>query len=333
VAFASAFGTWLQDIEKGHHTIVQEAMQIAGGLIVRAQLNSYIFLMLTGFLNEEHRAAFETARADHRRGGPLAKICGARTRGGAACKLPPLKGHTRCLRHAGPKAARRYREHQLKEVAVGRLEPVIFEAAEQRRAANRQRWLWKKYGPWVPGSTISLGVHEEGFAEALRAMGYQAASVPPGIADALRWKYRRFMVDRMRSAEWAKALEGLTDRIRAAGGPSEDLLGGGQHAPAFTTPHVLPPYSRRRIPNRSWPKGEALSKINFDDEEASSMDDASDLNSILIRHRAELAPVLAHCHTAADRLRVTAGYKRILAEPANMQARWDWMGLLQELGI
>ncbi|MBM1174368.1 hypothetical protein ACFSM9_09795 [Microvirga arabica] len=284
-------------------------------------------------MNEEHQAAFEAARADHRRGGSLANNCGAKTRGGAACKLPPLKGHSRCLRHAGPKAARQHREYQLKQVALGRLELAIFEAAEQRRAANRQRWLWKKLGPWESGSTISLGVHEDGFTEALRAMGYRADSLPPGIADAFRWKYRRFMVDRSQPAEWRKVVEGLDDHIRAAGESPENFIGEGHCTPSFRTPHGLSPFSRRRILNPRRSEFAPLPKAGHVNHEALPMEDPYDLNSILIRHRAELTPVLSRCETAEDRLRVAASYKRILAEPADLQARRDWMALLQELGI
>jgi hypothetical protein len=300
---------------------------------VAVRLNAYIFYMLSGFLNERHRATFEAARSDHRRGGSLAETCGAKARNGGICKLPPLRGHTRCLNHAGPTAARQYRDHQLKELAAGRLDPAAFEAAEQRRAANRLKWLWKKHGPWVPGSTISLGVHEDGFAEGLEAAGHRATNLPPGIADALRWKYRRHMVDRKQPAEWGKALEGLCNRVLTAGEPPPDITSGTQWRPCFETPSALSPYSRRRILNRDRLLVEGPQKATSGKPKAAAPDVSSDLNMILIQHHADLAPVLARCHTAEDRLRVAAGYDRIIAEPAEVQARRDWMALLRGLGI
>src|SRR4051794_33000312 len=119
-----------------------------------------IMPMLFGFIDASHQAAFESARDQHRRGGGLAKCCGAKTRNGGSCMLPPLEGQTRCLRHAGPNGARRYRDRQLQELAAGHLDPAVFAKAERRRAVNRLKYLWKK-NPWVPGATIDLGIHEK----------------------------------------------------------------------------------------------------------------------------------------------------------------------------
>lgn len=114
------------------------------------------------FNDETHQTSFEEGRALARRGGPLAPVCGAKTRDGGHCRHAPLVGGARCLRHAGPKAARQYRERQHEAMRAGKISYAEFARSEAKRGANRLRDQWKK-DPWVPGSTIDLGEHEMAF--------------------------------------------------------------------------------------------------------------------------------------------------------------------------
>lgn len=159
--------------------------------------------MLRGFLSDEHQAAFKAGRELARRGGAAAKICGARTKHGAACQSAPLKGHWRCLRHAGPKAARELRDRQLRDLALGRLSVEAFAKLEARRAANQLRIRWRR-DPWAEGATIDLGDQESAFQRATARVLWQA---PPAVADWLRWQFFRFRIRSDRPLLWQQAVD------------------------------------------------------------------------------------------------------------------------------
>ena len=168
------------------------------------------------FQDEDHQANFKAGRELARRGGPLAPHCGARTRGGGTCRHAPLAGHTRCLRHAGPKAARAYRQRQFDDMQAGKISYAEFERCEAKRAANRLRDQWKK-DPWVHGQTIDLGEHEVAFqGELLHWNG--SRRLAPAVLDWLRWKFRRLRIDRTQNETWALLLrDELPRRVREAG--------------------------------------------------------------------------------------------------------------------
>jgi hypothetical protein len=276
--------------------------------------------MLHGFINQKHRNAFSEAAAEHGRGGASAKHCGARTRSGGTCKMAPLKGHWRCLRHAGPAAARVHRDRQLRELAAGRLDPTVFNRAEQRRAANRLRWEWRKHGPWVPGSTIDLGAQEAVFAEHLAGAGFQFFAIPPAVIDWLRWRFRRHYLDRRSADRWAASLADARTRIREAGpAPTFPVTNDGNRVAAapFATPRNLPTWSRRRQPDkpRRMPKAVQLaSKL--------PPEPAEDLWELLRIHRADLAPVLARCESDSDRLRIAVAYRDVLTRCSGAHTAW-----------
>ncbi len=159
---------------------------------------------------------FRAANLIARRGGSGAEICGARTKTGTLCLHPPLHaGNGRCLRHAGPKAAKIHRTRQQRAFESGRISAAEWNRAEARRAANRLGDQWKK-NPWLPGSTIDLGEHERDFQNALSPVDVDA--LPPAVQDWLRWRYRRTQIDRDSGAAWQRALtQNLPQRIADAG--------------------------------------------------------------------------------------------------------------------
>lgn len=287
--------------------------------------------MLYGFRDNEHRAAFARAAAQHRFGGDRAGLCGARTRGGGSCRSTPLSGQRRCLKHAGPKAARAHRDAQIADLAAGRLDAETFERHERRRARNKLHALWKKEGPWIPGVTIDLGEHEGAFQEALAAAGWALARLPPAIADALRWRFRRAVLDRSQPELWVKALEKVHGLMLAAGDPPEELpVTALAMISAVPVPDRLSPFSRRRAQDRApadtcKPVGGRAKPVPIP---PITRDEAA---SILIRHRADIAPVLQKCGSDEERLRVAEAYKWVLDGADEGAARRAWINLLQRL--
>ncbi len=286
--------------------------------------------MLNGFIDSQHQAKFEAARVEHQRGGALAKCCGARTRSGAACRMVPLSGQNRCLRHAGPAGARRYREQQIRDLALGRLDPEAFAEAERRRAVNRLRWTWKK-DPWFPGITLDLGLHETAFRGALAAFGWRAEHLPPAVADWARWRFRRLMVDRQHPGKWADLAGELRERIRAAGAPPDEPQDVAGMGAIFSTPDRLGPYSRRRAVD---PKRQAQTGTKAQNDKALlkiPTNDAEVLGAFLNKHRADLAPVLARYPGEAERLTVAAAFKQLLESPGSSAAQRAWIDTLRRL--
>ena len=90
----------------------------------------------TPFSSPAHAERFFEAATLYRRGSPQAPVCGARLRSGAACQNPPIReGKGRCLSHAGPHAARAFRERQKRRFEAGSISAAEWNRAEARRAA------------------------------------------------------------------------------------------------------------------------------------------------------------------------------------------------------
>lgn len=159
-----------------------------------------------GFKSANQAENFHAAARLHRRGGPLAPMCGARTRTGAACTQLPLEGGARCLKHAGPDAARRFREGQLEGLRTGRVSPDVFARAEAKRARNALLDHWKK-NPSLPGKTIDLGADERHFWDAASALGVEVDRLLPAVRDWLAWRWRRTQADRRNDAAWGRVVQ------------------------------------------------------------------------------------------------------------------------------
>jgi hypothetical protein len=285
---------------------------------------------MNGFLNDQHRAAFELARDEHRRGGSKAKCCVAKTRGGDRCGMPPLIGQLRCLRHAGPAGARRHRESQLRELAAGRLDPSIFERAERRRAANRLRRAWKT-DPWTHGATIDLGMHEEAFRMALGIWGLKLNMIPPAVLDWARWRFRRTHLDRRNPVAWSEVLDTLPKKIAAAGTPGdEELPAQTMASQVHIVAEKLSSWSRRRRAEAIH-RGQKTSPTLRANRRGSLRQDADALWDFLAQHRRDLMPILALCRTDEERLRVAAAYRDLIAASDHPTAARAWSALLREL--
>lgn len=170
---------------------------------------------ILSFQSETQRTNFEGARADHVRGGALARPCGARLRTGRICTQLALAGEARCLRHCGPDAAARFRERQIAGLRTGSVSPEAWVRAEARRARSALTWAWRK-NPLLPGRTIDLGPDEAAFSASAAALGVDVYALYPAQADWLRWRWQRVQKDRPDDRLWLKVVREDLPRQRAA---------------------------------------------------------------------------------------------------------------------
>jgi hypothetical protein len=244
--------------------------------------------------------------------------------------MPPLIGQLRCLRHAGPAGARRHRETQLSELAAGRLDPVVFERAERRRAANRLRRAWKT-DSWTHGATIDLGLHEEAFRMALGVWGLKLNMVPPAVLDWARWRFRRTHLDRRNPAAWGEVLDALPMKIAAAGTPGDkELPAQAVIVPVHISAEKLSPWSRRRRAE-AIDQGQTTPPTLRAGRRRSLLQEADALSDFLAQHRHDLIPVLTLCQTDEERLRVAAAYRDLVVPSGHPTAARAWSALLREL--
>lgn len=199
-----------------------------------------------GLQDEEHRRAFLEAAARTRFGAAGAPVCGAKTRDGGTCKKRPLSGERRCLRHAGPAAAKRYHARLFEAFGRGEISFDEWQSREQRRLVNRLPRVWAK-NPWVSGATIALGDFEEQFRADLALGGINADALSPSSLDRARWRWRRLCHDRKRPVEWATFLrDDLPRRIRRDGPRPPSTDAGAAIEALFRVDAAPPPMSRRR---------------------------------------------------------------------------------------
>ncbi len=299
--------------------------------------------MKSGFRSLEHEAAFRDANHLVRRGGQCAAACGARTRTGVACQNAPIReGKGRCLRHAGPKAAREHREHQRRQFFAGKISAAEWNKAEARRAANRLGWEWKK-NPWVPGSTIDLAAMEAGFRRSTQAFGVAPDALAPAVADWLRWRFKRTQIDRQNERAWIRVLSvDLPDRIRKAGVRPDTYEESRAAAEASQAPAwrlaVSAPESRskrhgsdlRRAPGVSRGKGYTgpgrPPSVPPGDEELGV------LMALYRAHRTLVAPLMGRCASEGGRMAVLRALRGYLAAPGERAPRERWLALVMRLG-
>lgn len=286
-----------------------------------------------GFYSPEHEATFYKARSRHARGGEDAEICGARTRSGGVCSQMPLRGGKRCLRHAGPHAARAHRERQMHDLALGRITFEAFIRAEARRAVNRLRWDWKK-NSWHPGQTIDLGVYEERFrSESGIARLGASARVPPAVLDWLRWRYRRLQIDRKRNEEWLRVLrEDYPRRVREAGPPPAP-----EDTPAPTTA-PSPLWRAERVSVTSKRQRLDAPRVvsepeprQLQEREMPESLDESALALFVAEHRDVLAPLLGKCRSWSEQRTVILALHEYLGAPEDEGAGARWRDAVTEL--
>ena len=199
-----------------------------------------------GLHDEEHRRAFLEAAARTRFGAVGAPVCGAKTRDGGTCKKRPLSGERRCLRHAGPAAAKRYYARLFEAFGRGEISFDEWQGREHRRLVNRLPRVWAK-NPWAPGATVDLGGLEEKFRGDLALGGINADALSPATLDRARWRWRRLCHDRRRPAEWAAFLrDELPKRIRRDGPRPPSTDAGAAIEALFRVDAAPSPVSKRR---------------------------------------------------------------------------------------
>ncbi len=285
-----------------------------------------------GFYSDEQKANFRAANVLHRRGGPNEVVCGAQTRTGGQCQQKPLQGSRRCLRHAGPHAARAFRERQLQDVRRGNITPEEFAAYEARRAANRLRDNWKK-NAWLAGRTIDLGEYEWTFQQE-SGISQRNDPLAPAVLDWLRWKYRRLQIDRKRGAEWVRVLrEELPRRIEAAGTPTlEDLALIEQHAASTSTSAYWTadgkklPFSKRQ--NLDQPRALSAKAVvrvpgpRKGKRRAEPSDE--EILALCVKHGATLRGLFEKCRDDKERSAVVAALHDYDSKPDDTKALSRW---------
>lgn len=254
----------------------------------------------------------------------MAPSCGARTRNGGNCRHAPLAGHNRCIRHAGPKAARAFRQRQFNDMQAGRISYAEFARNEAKRAANRLRDQWKK-DPWVHGRTIDLGEHEMAFqGELFHWNG--SRRLAPAILDFLRWKFRRLQIDRSQNEAWALLLrDELPRRVREAGDPPAGWTEQSEGpAPAPWRAAGAPVFGKRGRRDMARAKREAEPNVLPAPSNLAAFD-ANVVANIVRDCRDVLTPLLALCATDDERSGLVAALVQYTRAPALRGAREAWL--------
>ncbi|QDZ11829.1 hypothetical protein [Devosia ginsengisoli] len=285
--------------------------------------------MVFPFQDINHQDRFEAGRSLVQRGGAAAAMCGAKTRNGGSCRQPPLKEHTRCLRHAGPKAATEHRDRQWRDVQRGRISWEDFALAELKRAANRLRWRWKK-DPWAPGRTIDLGEHEDRFQIELGRPDERGQAIAPAVLDWLRWKFRRMQLDRRRDGEWADLLRHeYPDRVRAAG-PAPKM-----EANEWAGPEPEAAVWASRVPSTTSKRGR-LDRVRVrrpeDDREIRAVPRKENpeaervaLARVAHENRVVVAPLIQKCTSEDEEIAFLRVLRACVENPNDQKARAKWI--------
>lgn len=289
------------------------------------------------FYSTEQEANFFEAGRLHQIGSPTNPTCGARLRSGDTCPKPPLReGKGRCLSHAGPHAARAYRERQKRRFEAGCISAAEWNRAEARRAANRLGDQWKK-NPWLPGSTIDLGGHEHAFKDALG--GLDVAAMAPAVADWLRWRYRRTQIDGENGTAWHKALtQDLPVRVTKAGERPADVVRTPSKLSATPWTWAVDAVpssgrSKRALPDQ--PKaprkvrGKGYARPGRPRTQPAGVDELEDLMKVYRENAAVLEPIMAQVQDEAKQLAVLRTLRDYLALPNDAGACARWMDLVR----
>jgi hypothetical protein len=294
----------------------------------------------TGFRSPEHEAAFVSASWQTRRNGANAPACGARTRTGAACQNIPIReGKGRCLRHAGPKAALEHREKTYQKFVAGKISVADWSRAEARRSANRLGWEWKR-NPWVPGKTIDLGPEEARLRSDLRTRGVDADTLPPAVADWLRWRFRRTQIDRWDERAWVRSLtDGLPTRLslaymRSEGGNLPEIGAHARAARTWTADAAGAASKRRQNDKPRAPKvqrGKGYLRPGRPATLPASDLEMDQLMGLYREHRAIVAPMMEACPQEGDRIAVLRTLRDFVADPSNKIACESWVALVRKL--
>jgi len=230
----------------------------------------------------------------------------------------------RCLRHAGPKAARAYRQRQFDDMQAGKISYAEFARSEGKRAANRLRDQWKK-DPWVHGRTIDLLEHEMAFqGELLHWNG--SRRLAPAVLDWLRWKFRRLQIDRAQNEAWALLLrDELPRRVRDAGDPPPGWVEEAPTAPATWHAAAAPGAGKRRRGDQPKARRDAAVARTLTFAAPDDAVDPLEVARIVNDCRDVLLPLLDLCETEEERSSLTATliqYRRAPQQDRKAHERW-----------
>ncbi len=249
------------------------------------------------------------------------------------------------MSHAGPKAARAFRDRQKRAFEAGQISAETWNRAEARRAANRLGDQWKK-NPWLPGNTIDLGRHERRFQDALGAVDVDA--LPPAVLDWLRWRYRRMQIDRQDAKSWLKALrQDLPQRVADAR-PRPETPETPQAplqiptiAPRTWTPDAdsgrgegenCRGGSRRALPDRprapKVQRGKGYGRRGRPQTQPADAVEFADLMRVYRENVGVLEPIMAALPGEEKQLAVLRALRNMLTRPDDVAARHRWLAFV-----
>ncbi len=201
----------------------------------------------------ERDAKFFTGAAAHNRWPALGQFTCRAIVGGRRCSRITIieTGHQRCLKHAGPTAARAYRENCRKLFESGRLPAAKWFKDEERRMRTRirDRQRRKRDGWLLPGLTLRFpsGIEARFRGDAALVLGGQSwDQVPDYHRDQLRWAWRKFALDRQKPTAWDAKSRAIVLDLASRGPVDADDLA---HATGHET-HVL--FVERRCTAFEW---------------------------------------------------------------------------------
>jgi hypothetical protein len=183
---------------------------------------------------------FAGAAAHNSRQGLAQFTCCAVVRGKRCGRITIIETqHRHCIKHAGPAAARAYRENCRKLFESGRYPAAKWFKDEARRArtAIRDRQRRKHDGWRLPGVTLRFADPLEVNFRADISVLLRApwSEVPDYFRDQLRWAWRRFVLDRQKPDAWGAKGRAILLDLGARGPFEGDTL---EHATGHE-PHVL----------------------------------------------------------------------------------------------
>ncbi|WP_188529367.1 hypothetical protein [Sinisalibacter lacisalsi] len=179
---------------------------------------------------------------------------------------------------------------------------------------------------------------------AARAVLDDIRTLAPAVADWLRWKFRRYRIDRTDWARWERVLvNDLPCRVEAAGpppagceGPSlganEAAARGAVWTPEDSADDVR---SKRHCPDpiKVPPKvrGKGYGRRGRPRTQPADDGELSGLMELYRQNQATVGPMLERCATDGDRLALLRAMRDYLADPNEPRAQARWLSMVRLL--
>lgn len=314
------------------------------------------------FWSEKQAANFAATRVTRPIGSPGRQLCASRTPTGAAgqCHQPVVKGSLYCFRHGGPPLAKQVRAQRLAAARRGEISPERWRVMEAKAARNRIVALRRRKTKWHwPGLTIrfSDGLEAAFRSDLAAVLDRPWDELPDCTRDHLRWKWRRFRLDRDRPEAWRAAAMGALLWLDGKGAPPTALRRGDPFASWVVYVDRRPNgYSKRtrmpdsevqaalRAPERQgeWQRDGIAQRTPGDrvhrrrlraerDAAGGVLPAGFDREGFLAEHGRALGGHLAHAAGEEEENAIIAAYAAVLATDWGAEAAKEWRDLLRRM--